>query len=154
MKDNKIPVLYIVVPCYNEQEVLPWSAKVLTDKLSSIISSGAVSEKSRIMFVNDGSKDRTFEILKNLHRENSLVSAINLSANCGHQNALLAGLFTAKEYADIVISLDADLQDDINAIDEMVAKYKEGNDVVYGVRSSRRSDTFLKRFRMLRNSRS
>lgn len=137
--------LYLVVPCYNEQEVLPETVKRLTEKLTSMIEQGIVSENSRILFVNDGSKDETWTIIDYFCDENPLVAGINLSRNKGHQNALMAGLMVAKEYADMVISLDADLQDDINAIDKFVEKYYEGCDIVYGVRSARKTDTFFKR---------
>lgn len=138
-------VLYLVVPCYNEEEVLDETAKQLNQKLEGLISSGKVSGDSRILFVNDGSKDQTWMIISRLHEEYRLVSGLNLSRNRGHQNAVLAGLMYAKEHADVAISLDADLQDDVNAIDEMVEKYYAGNDVVYGVRSSRKKDTFFKK---------
>ena len=139
-------ILYVVIPCYKEEEVLPETSKRMKSKMNDLISKGKISEKSRVMFVNDGSTDRTWEIIKDLHSQDKLFSGVNLSRNRGHQNALLAGLMTAKKYADMVISMDADLQDDINAIDEMVNKYYEGCDVVYGVRSSRATDTFFKKF--------
>lgn len=138
-------ILYLVVPCYNEQEVLRETAKRLTAKLSGMISNNIVSADSKIVFVNDGSKDKTWEIIDSLHSENDIILGVKLSRNCGHQNALLAGLMTAKEYADMVISLDADLQDDVDAIDRFVDEYYKGSDVVYGVRSSRKKDTFFKR---------
>lgn len=138
--------LYLVVPCYNEQEVLPETAKRLNKKLTSLIDTERISKHSKIVLVNDGSKDSTWEIITQLHDNNSLFLGVNLSRNKGHQNALLAGLMVAKEYADMVISMDADLQDDIDAIDEMVDKYYEGNDIVYGVRKKRETDTFFKRF--------
>ena len=138
--------LYVVIPCYKEEEVLPETSKRMKEKMNTLISKGKISEKSRVMFVNDGSTDRTWEIIRDLHSKDKLFSGVNLSRNRGHQNALLAGLMTAKNYADMVISMDADLQDDINAIDEMVDKYYEGCDVVYGVRSSRAKDTFFKKF--------
>lgn len=138
--------LYIVVPCYNEEEVLPETSRRLKEKLSALITAGKISPRSRILFVNDGSRDRTWEIISRLHKEAPLVSGVNLSRNRGHQNALLAGLMTAKEKADFTISMDADLQDDINAVDAMVDKFLGGCDIVYGVRSSRRKDTFFKRF--------
>lgn len=143
MKDN---ILYVVVPCYNEQEVLSETSKRLKEKYNTLIQNGKIDEKSRIVFVNDGSKDNTWNIIKELHRQDNVFSGINLSRNRGHQNALLAGLMTVKEYADVVISMDADLQDDINAIDEMLEKYQAGSDIVYGVRSKRATDTFFKRF--------
>ena len=137
--------LYLVVPCYNEEEVLPETSKRLSEKMASLEEKGLISSDSRIVFVNDGSKDKTWEIITDLHKENKLFRGICLSRNRGHQNALLAGLMTVKDECDAVISMDADLQDDINAIDEMVEKYNEGYDVVYGVRSSRKKDTFFKR---------
>lgn len=139
-------ILYVVVPCYNEQEVLSETSKRLKEKYQALIQAGKIDEKSRIVFVNDGSKDNTWNMIQNLHKTDSIFSGINLSRNRGHQNALLAGLMTVKEYADVVISMDADLQDDINAIDEMLDKYQAGNDIVYGVRSKRATDTFFKRF--------
>lgn len=138
--------LYIVVPCYNEEAVLPETAKRLKEKLENLIFLGQISPKSRILFVNDGSKDRTWELISQLHAASPLFSGVNLTRNRGHQNALLAGLMTARERADMVISMDADLQDDVNAVDAMVAKYHEGCDIVYGVRSSRKKDSFFKRF--------
>ena len=139
-------VLYVVIPCYNEEEVLDETAKQIDKKLKSLIKANKISKKSKVMFVNDGSKDKTWEKILNLHETNSLFTGICLSRNKGHQNALLAGLLTAKNYADVVISMDADLQDDINAIDEMIDKYLAGCDVVYGVRSSRKKDSWFKRF--------
>lgn len=138
-------ILYLVVPCYNEQEVLPITAGKLTEKMESLIKAGQISEQSRMMFVDDGSKDTTWQIIDDLHSGNPLVQGCKLSRNRGHQNALLAGLMKAKEKADIIISLDADLQDDINVIDKFVEKYYEGFEVVYGVRESRKTDTAFKR---------
>lgn len=138
--------LYVVVPCYNEQEVLNETTKRLTQKFDSLIESKAISPDSRIMYVNDGSKDTTWEIICAFNETNPYVCGVNLSRNRGHQNALLAGLMTAKEHADIVISMDADLQDDIDAIDGFIEEYNKGNDVVYGVRKRREKDTFFKRF--------
>lgn len=140
------PILYIVVPCYNEEEVLPETARRLKAKLTDLMGKGKVSAKSKVMFVNDGSKDHTWELIDGLHRSNPIFSGVNLSRNRGHQNALLAGLMTAKERCDMTISMDADLQDDIDAVDAMVDKYLGGCDIVYGVRSSREKDTFFKRF--------
>ena len=137
--------LYLVIPCYNEEEVLPETAKRLKDKLSSLVQAGKIHPDSRIVFVNDGSCDKTWEIIQELHGEDIVFSGINLSRNRGHQNALLAGLMTVKDHADMVISMDADLQDDINAVDAMVDKYLDGFDIVYGVRSSRAKDTFFKK---------
>lgn len=138
--------VYIIIPCYNEQEVLPETSKRLEEKLTSLVSASKISPESRIVFVNDGSKDRTWEIIESLHKQNTLFSGINLTRNRGHQNALLAGLMTVKDLCDATISIDADLQDDINAIDQMVDKFLEGCDIVYGVRSKRKTDTFFKRF--------
>lgn len=138
--------VYLVIPCYNEQEVLPETSKRLSQKINSLILSNKISSKSRIMLVDDGSSDSTWQIISELCRSDILFQGLKLSRNKGHQNALLAGLITAKESADAVISLDADLQDDINAIDEMIEKYLGGCDIVYGVRSKRKKDTFFKRF--------
>ena len=143
MKKN--PILYIVVPCYNEEEVLHETTKQLKAKLEKLIKDKKINQDSRVMYVNDGSKDRTWEIIKEIHEKEKLFTGVSLSRNRGHQNALLGGLMTAKEYADVVISMDADLQDDINAIDGMLEKYQEGNDIVYGVRSARKKDSFFKR---------
>lgn len=139
-------ILYIVVPCYNEEAVLPETSKRLRAKLEDLMAAGQISKDSRVLFVNDGSKDKTWGLIEMLHRECELFSGVDLSRNRGHQNALLAGLMTAKGRADLVISMDADLQDDVDAVDAMVAKYHAGCDVVYGVRSSRKKDTFFKRF--------
>lgn len=139
-------ILYVIIPCYNEEEVLPETSKRLKEKLNSLIATDKISADSRICFVNDGSKDKTWEIITQLHNEDHVFSGINLSRNRGHQNALLAGLMTVMEKADMVISMDADLQDDINAMDEMIDKFHQGIDVVYGVRSSRAKDSFFKRF--------
>lgn len=139
-------ILYIVVPCYNEEAVLPETAKRLGLKLKKLIEDKIVSDKSRVMFVNDGSKDKTWEIIKALHKDDGIFTGVNLSRNRGHQNALLAGLMTAKDKADVTISMDADLQDDINAADEMLKEYYGGCDIVYGVRSKRKTDTFFKKF--------
>ena len=140
------PCLKVVIPCYNEEEVLPETARRLSEKMSALIESGDVSPDSRVLFVDDGSKDRTWEIIADLHKENPLFEGVKLSRNRGHQNALLAGLMTARGHCDACVSMDADLQDDINAIDGMVDQYLEGCDIVYGVRSARDTDTFFKRF--------
>ena len=137
--------LYIVVPCYNEEEVLPETSRRLGDKLRQLMAAGRVSPQSRVLFVNDGSKDGTWALIEQLHRGSHLFCGVDLSRNRGHQNALLAGLMTARERADMAVSMDADLQDDVDAIDAMVDKYLEGVDIVYGVRSSRKTDTFFKR---------
>ena len=138
-------VLYLVIPCYNEEEVLPETTRRLTSKLEGLIQQGQIDPRSKIVYVNDGSKDGTWPLIARLHRENPLVNGINLSRNRGHQNALLAGLMTVKDQADMVISMDADLQDDIDAIDRFIAKYYDGCDVVYGVRSARQTDSWFKR---------
>ena len=138
-------ILYLVIPCYNEEEVLHETAKRLLEKMNTMINDNKISDQSKIVFVNDGSKDKTWEIIEDLCEKNKIYNGIKLSRNKGHQNALMAGLITVKEYADMVISLDADLQDDINAIDKFVEEYYNGSDVVYGVRSSRKKDTFFKR---------
>ncbi|MDR2889128.1 MAG: glycosyltransferase family 2 protein [Lachnospiraceae bacterium] len=138
-------VLYVVIPCYNEQEVLAETAARLKDKMNSLIGSHKISVHSRVAFVNDGSKDDTWSLIEELHKSDPLFSGINLSRNRGHQNALLAGLMTVKECADVVISMDADLQDDIDAMDEMIDKYLKGIDIVYGVRRDRTKDSFFKK---------
>ena len=146
MKREKNDILYLVVPCYNEQEVLPETSKRLKEKMESLMERNLISRDSRIMFVNDGSKDRTWSMIEELHEQDPIFAGVKLSRNRGHQNALLGGLMTAKEYADMTISLDADLQDDIDVIDQMVEKYYDGCEIVYGVRSARTTDTFFKRF--------
>ena len=138
--------LYIAVPCYNEEEVLPDSAEKLRVKLNAMMDRGLISYDSRIVFIDDGSRDKTWELIEKLHESDSIYSGIKLSRNRGHQNALMCGLMTLKDEADAVISIDADLQDDIEVFDEMVEKYQAGCDVVYGVRSKRATDTFFKRF--------
>lgn len=147
MRDKRFmkEILYLVIPCYNEEEVLQETAKRLLLKINNMISKEIISKESKILFVNDGSKDKTWSIIEELHTKDNIFSGINLSRNRGHQNALLAGLMTAKEYADMTISLDADLQDDVEVIDKFVEQYYEGSDVVYGVRSSRQTDTFFKK---------
>ena len=138
-------VLYLVIPCYNEEEVLPETSKRLTAKLGAMIEMGLISQDSKIVIVNDGSKDHTWQLIRQYHEENPMIQGINLSRNKGHQSALLAGLMTVKEYCDMAISMDADLQDDVDAIDQFVEKYYEGCEVVYGVRSERKTDSFFKR---------
>ena len=146
MEREKDQILYLVIPCYNEQEVLPETSKRLLEKMTSLIDRGMISRESKIMFVNDGSKDRTWEMIEKLHDSNPIYLGVKLSRNRGHQNALLGGLMTAKEYADMVISMDADLQDDIDVVDQFVEKYYEGCEIVYGVRSARDTDTFFKKY--------
>ena len=142
----ELPVLYIVIPCYNEEQVLPITSGLFLDKLRDLESQGRISDKSRVLFVNDGSKDHTWDIICQLNQQDEHFQGVCLSRNRGHQNALLAGLMTAKNHADVTISIDCDGQDDINAMDEMVRKYLAGAEVVYGVRSRRDTDTFFKRF--------
>ncbi|MBQ5755121.1 MAG: glycosyltransferase family 2 protein [Oscillospiraceae bacterium] len=140
------PVLYIVIPCYNEEAVLPITAPLFLEKLRQLTGQGLISPKSRVLFVNDGSKDRTWEIITQLSQEEEAFEGLCLSRNRGHQNALLGGLMEARSRCDITISIDCDGQDDINAMDDMVTAYHSGCDVVYGVRSKRDTDTFFKRF--------
>ncbi len=142
----KEKILYTVIPCYNEEEVLGETSRQLKKKYQELMNIGLISKDSRIVFVNDGSKDNTWNIIKELHEQDKLFSGINLTRNRGHQNALLAGLMTVKDIADVVISMDADLQDDIGAMNQMLTKYYQGCHIVYGVRSSRKKDTFFKRF--------
>lgn len=139
-------ILYMVLPCYNEGEVLPETSRQLKEKLEELIKKDKISDKSKIMFVDDGSKDNTWELIENLTKSDDIFAGVKLSRNKGHQNALLAGLMTAREKADIVISMDADLQDDISVIEAMVDKNNEGYEIVYGVRGSRKKDSFFKRF--------
>lgn len=138
-------ILYIVIPCYNEEEVLPETARRLTEKMFNLMNDKMISPKSRVLLVDDGSKDATWSIIMALHKENHLFSGLKLAHNRGHQNALVAGLLAARESGDIVISMDADLQDDVDAIDKFLLEYRAGSDIVYGVRSSRTKDTFFKR---------
>ena len=137
--------LFTVIPCYNEEEVLSETARRLREKYTALMQSGQIAKDSRIAFVNDGSSDRTWQIICDLHAQDPVFTGIDLSRNRGHQNALIAGLLTVKAHADMVISMDADLQDDIDAMDEMIQKYHEGCDIVYGVRNSRKKDSFFKR---------
>ncbi len=139
------PVLYLVIPCYNEEQVLPITSGKFKAKLDELVDAGKISGDSRVMFVNDGSKDTTWDILCSLCDENERYCAISLSRNRGHQNALIAGLMEAKKFADITISMDCDGQDDINAIGQMVDEYAKGNEIVYGVRNDRSTDSWFKR---------
>ncbi len=141
-----LPKLYIVIPCYNEQEVLPITGPMFLEKLNSLSAKGKISPESRVLFVNDGSVDRTWEIITELSQKDEHYIGISQSRNRGHQNAVLAGLMEAKDNCDITISIDCDGQDDINAMDEMVEAYLDGCEVVYGVRASRETDSFFKRF--------
>ena len=140
------PKLYIIIPCYNEEAVLPITAPMFLEKINSLAAKGKIAQDSRVMFVNDGSRDRTWEIIEELSKQDEHYIGICQSRNRGHQNAVLAGLMEAKDVCDITISIDCDGQDDINAMDEMVEEYLNGCEVVYGVRSSRETDTFFKRF--------
>ena len=137
--------LYIVVPCYNEEEVLHETTKRLKEKLNKLIKNKKINKDSKVLYVNDGSKDKTWAIIEEINKNDKMFTGISLSRNRGHQNALVAGLLTAKEHADIIISMDADLQDDINAIDEMIEKNNNGCDIVYGVRNKREKDSWFKR---------
>ena len=142
----KKPVLYIVIPCYNEEAVLPMTSGMFLQKISDLVSAGKISDESRVLFVNDGSRDRTWEIICDLAKQDEHFIGIAQSRNRGHQAAVLAGLMEAKDRCDITISIDCDGQDDINAMDKMVDEYLSGCEVVYGVRSKRDTDTFFKRF--------
>lgn len=140
-----LKTLYILVPCYNESEVLPLSSKIFKEKLTDLIDSGKVSDESKIVFVDDGSKDDTWNIIEDLNKENPVFRGVKLSRNRGHQNALLGGLATVADDCDMIVTIDADVQDDVNAIDKMVEDFYNGNEIVYGVRDSRESDSFFKR---------
>lgn len=138
--------LYIVIPCFNEEDVLHETANRLDQKMKSMMAQGLIGEGSKVVFVDDGSTDKTWEFITQLHKANRMFSGIRLSHNAGQQKSLFAGMVTAKEYADMIISMDADLQDDIDVMDEMVRAYYKGDDIVYGVRSSRKKDSFVRRF--------
>jgi glycosyltransferase involved in cell wall biosynthesis len=142
-------ILYLVVPCHNEEEVIPETAVRLCAKLLGMIKKGLCSEESKILFVDDGSNDQTWPLIVDLYNSNELICGLKLSNNCGHQNALLAGLFAAKDLADCIISLDADLQDDIEVLDQFLDKYHDGCEIVYGVRKKRETDTLFKRITAL-----
>lgn len=146
MTISESPILYMVIPCYNEEDVLPITCDMFKSQMDRMIAAGQVSNKSKIMFVNDGSKDKTWEIISDLSKKDDTFCGLSLSRNRGHQNALLAGLMEARSRCDIAISIDCDGQDDITVMSEMVEKYSDGVDIVYGVRSSRETDTFFKRF--------
>ena len=137
--------LMLVIPCYNEEQVLPETARRLTVKMQQLVDDGLCGADSRVLLVDDGSKDKTWELICNLHEENPLFEGVKLSRNRGHQNALLAGLMTARRHCDVSISMDADLQDDMDAMDRFLKEYQKGCDIVYGVRNKRKSDTFFKR---------
>lgn len=140
-----MPTVFLVIPCYNEEEVLPETNRRLTEKMADLQKQGLADEKSRILYVDDGSRDHTWQLISDYHQQSPLVQGVKLAHNRGHQNALLAGLMTAMKECDCAISLDADLQDDVDAIDQFVQKYLEGCDVVYGVRNKRETDTLFKR---------
>ena len=142
---NKTPILYIVVPCYNEEPVLRSSAEQLRNKVEALIADKKITADSRVLFVDDGSKDNTYQIINDLHQSNPLFAGVKLAHNRGHQNTLMAGLSVAHKTADITITIDADLQDDINAIDKMIDEYMNGAEIVYGVRSTRKKDTIFKK---------
>lgn len=139
------PIVYFIIPCYNEEAVLPETTRRLTEKLNSMVSTGLINKESRVLYVDDGSKDRTWELISQFNRENPWVEGVKLAHNRGHQNALLCGLMSAMPRCDAAISMDADLQDDIDALDQFVKKFQEGCDVVYGVRNKRDTDTWFKR---------
>lgn len=141
----KEPILYLVLPCYNEEDVLADSIMELSGLLQRMVTDSVVSDKSRMLFVNDGSKDRTWSIIEQNHKTNPFVCGVSLAANVGHQNAIMAGMESAREYADVVITLDADIQDDIEKIPEMVEKFKQGCDIVYGIKNERKADSPFKR---------
>ena len=145
-KDIGKPILWIVIPCYNEEEVLPVTAPLFEKEIKELTAAGKISEKSRVLFVNDGSKDKTWEIIEGLAKENPVFIGISQSRNRGHQNAVLAGLMEARDVCDVTISIDCDGQDDINAMGQMIDEYLKGAEVVYGVRNKRETDTFFKRF--------
>ena len=145
MTSNPIPRLVIVSPCYNEEAILAYSARELTQLLERLISSHKTLPTSHILYVNDGSRDRTWEMIEELHQENTFIDGLCLAGNVGSELAVMAGLMTAKDEADVVVSIDADLQDDLGAIEEMIDRYLEGYDIVYGVKKSRQADPFLKR---------
>ncbi|MFC5281012.1 glycosyltransferase family 2 protein [Arcanobacterium canis] len=146
LMSSQRPLLWMVIPCYNEEQVLPITAPLFDQQLTQLIDKGLIDPRSQVCFVNDGSSDTTWSIIKNLAEENRHFAGITLSRNRGHQHALLAGLMYARSHCDITVSLDADGQDDIGAVEQMVREYLNGHDVVYGVRSSRETDTFFKRF--------
>ena len=142
---NKAGILYLVVPCYNEEEALSLSARKIKDKIQRLIACGLVAEKSKIMFVNDGSKDDTWKIIHSLCKEDSIYCGISFSRNYGHQSAILAGMMAARNYADMIVTIDADLQQDIEALDRFIKCYNEGCEIVYGVRNDRDTDGFFKK---------
>ena len=144
-REREIPILYLVVPCYNEEEVIEKSAQVLGDKIRRLTRAGQIAAGSKVMFVNDGSKDDTLRLLHRIAPQDTLFSVISLAGNYGHQSAILAGMMTARRYADVVVTIDADLQQDIEALDRFLERYMAGSEVVYGVRNDRHSDGILKK---------
>lgn len=142
---RKIPVLYLVVPCYNEEEVVEKSAQVLSDKLRRLVSEGKIKGNSKVMFVNDGSRDNTLRLLHQIAAKDAVFSVISFAGNYGHQSAILAGMMMARKYADVVVTIDADLQQDIEALDNFLSSYMNGSEIVYGVRNDRHSDGFFKK---------
>ena len=145
MDERTIPVLYLVVPCYNEEEIIEKSAQVMSDKLRRMIKEERILEGSKVMFVNDGSKDKTLRLLHEIAAKDSIFSVVSLAGNYGHQSAILAGMMMARNYADVVVTIDADLQQDIEALDKFLASYMAGSEVVYGVRNDRHSDGVFKK---------
>ena len=145
MANQEIPKLIIVSPCYNEEAILRYSADTLTSFLKRVIALGKIAPSSRILYVNDGSRDRTWSLIEELHKDNSLVEGLSLAKNVGSELAVMAGMMAARERADVVVTIDADLQDDVEAIEEMINHYLEGYDIVYGVKTSREADPWLKR---------
>ncbi len=145
MEQRQVPVLYLVVPCYNEEEVVEKSASVMGDKIRRLEREGKIAKGSKIMFVNDGSKDKTLYLLHQIAEADKMFSVVSLAGNYGHQSAILAGMMTARQYADAVVTIDADLQQDIEALDDFLARYMDGCEVVYGVRNDRHSDGFFKK---------
>ena len=142
---RKVPVLYLVVPCYNEEEVVEKSAQVMSDKLRRLVSEGKIKGNSKVMFVNDGSRDNTLRLLHQIAAKDAVFSVISFAGNYGHQSAILAGMMMARKYADVVVTIDADLQQDIEALDNFLSSYMNGSEIVYGVRNDRHSDGFFKK---------
>ncbi|MBR3606547.1 MAG: glycosyltransferase family 2 protein [Lachnospiraceae bacterium] len=146
LEERKCGILYLVVPCYNEEEIIEHSIEKLKEKMNRLIKKGKIHPKSKVMFVNDGSRDKTLQLLHWAAKKDTMVSVLSFTTNFGHQSAILAGMLTSMEYADMVITIDADLQQDIEALDDFIQSYEQGNEIVYGVRNDRNTDTFFKRF--------
>lgn len=146
LEERKCGILYLVVPCYNEEEIIERSIEKLKEKMNRLVREGKIHKKSKVMFVNDGSRDKTLQLLHQAAKADSMVSVLSFTTNFGHQSAILAGMLTSMEYADMVITIDADLQQDIEALDDFIQSYEQGNEVVYGVRNDRNTDSFFKRF--------